>query len=35
MEVLKVVRETTGKERFAFALSAFGMLAPLVPWQYL
>jgi hypothetical protein len=33
MNVAKVLRETTTKERVAFALAAFGMLAPLVPWQ--
>jgi hypothetical protein len=31
----KFVRETTTKERVAYALAAFGMLAPLVPWQSL
>jgi hypothetical protein len=35
MEIFKAYRETTGKERVAFALAAFSMLAPLVPWQYL
>jgi hypothetical protein len=33
MDVAKVFRETTTKERVAFALAVFGMLAPLVPWQ--
>jgi hypothetical protein len=33
--IAKFVRETTTKERIAFALAAFGMLAPLVPWQSL
>jgi hypothetical protein len=32
---MKVLRETTGKERLAFALAALGMLAPLIPWQLL
>jgi hypothetical protein len=31
---LRNFSETTGKERVAFALAAFGMLAPLVPWQW-
>ena len=31
---LQTFRETTGKERLAFALAAFGMLAPLVPWNW-
>ena len=35
MNVAKVLRETTTKERVAFALAAFSMLAPLVPWQML
>jgi hypothetical protein len=35
MDVAKVLRETTAKERVAYALAAFGMLAPLVPWQML
>jgi hypothetical protein len=31
---MEIFRETTGKERLAFALAALGMLAPLVPWQW-
>jgi hypothetical protein len=33
MDVAKVLRETTAKERVAYALAAFSMLAPLIPWQ--
>jgi hypothetical protein len=33
MNVAKVLKETTAKERVAYALSAFIMLAPLMPWQ--
>ena len=35
MDFTKVLKETTPKERVAYALAAFGMLAPLVPWQML
>jgi hypothetical protein len=33
MGVAKFFKETTTKERVALALAAFGMLAPLIPWQ--
>jgi hypothetical protein len=33
MDVAKIFRETTTKERIAYALSAIIMLGPLMPWQ--
>jgi hypothetical protein len=35
MDVVKIVRNTSSKERVALALCAVSMIAPLVPWNLL